>query len=225
MAGPVSATTRACWPPTWRSFLGLVNDKEAVLVGVGNLGMALALYPGFERYGLRIIALFDSDPAKLGDLPDGRQVLPVEKLTDLVERLQVRIGIITAPEAVAQEVADAMVAGGIAGDLEFCVVQAEGAGRCAGEKRRPGRRAGDLIASHLTAQDRRRAAGSERCNELVYGVWEGKVIDPAERRRDLGLSQIEKLGEYEPGNPIRAMMGWDGFLLFAEPAAGRRRGR
>ena len=95
------------------NFLGLVNDKEAVLVGAGNLGMALALYPGFARYGLRIIALFDSDPAKLGTLPDGRQVLPVEKLSDLVERLQVRIGIIAAPESVAQEVADALVAGGI----------------------------------------------------------------------------------------------------------------
>jgi formate dehydrogenase beta subunit len=53
-------------------------------------------------------------------------------------------------------------------------------------------------------------------NELVYGVWEGKVIDPANGGATL-LSQIEKLGEYEPGNPIRALMGWDGFLLFAEP--------
>ena len=63
------------------------------------LGAAL-LYHALN--GLRIIALFDSDPAKLGELPDGRQVLPVEKLTDLVERLQVRIGIIAAPESVAQ---------------------------------------------------------------------------------------------------------------------------
>ncbi len=94
-------------------FLGLVNDKEAVLVGAGNLGMALAMYPGFVRYGLQIVALFDNDPAKQGALPDGRQVLPVEKLTDLVSRLHVRIGIIAAPESVAQEVADAMVAGGI----------------------------------------------------------------------------------------------------------------
>jgi redox-sensing transcriptional repressor len=94
-------------------FLGLVNDKEAVLVGAGNLGMALALYPGFERYGLHIVALFDSDPARHGALPDGRQILPVEKLTGLVSRLQVRIGIITAPEGVAQGVADALVAGGI----------------------------------------------------------------------------------------------------------------
>jgi redox-sensing transcriptional repressor len=94
-------------------FLGLVNDKEAVMVGAGNLGMALAMYPGFMRYGLQIVALFDNDPAKLGVLPDGRQVLPVEKLTDLVSRLQVRIGIITAPEGVAQGIADSMVAGGI----------------------------------------------------------------------------------------------------------------
>ena len=94
-------------------FLGLVNDEEAVMVGASNLGMALAKYPGFVRYGLQIVALFDNDPAKLGELPDGRQVLPVEKLTDLVGRLQVRIGIITAPESVAQGIADAMVAGGI----------------------------------------------------------------------------------------------------------------
>lgn len=94
-------------------FLGLVNDKEAVLVGAGNLGMALALYAGFERYGLHIIALFDSDPARLGALPDGRQILPAEKLTDLVRRLQVRIGIVTTPEEAAQGVADALVAGGI----------------------------------------------------------------------------------------------------------------
>jgi len=94
-------------------FLGLVNDKEAVLVGAGNLGMALAMYPGFVRYGLQIVALFDNDPARQGALPDGRPVLPVEKLTDLVSRLQVRIGIIAAPERAAQEIADALVAGGV----------------------------------------------------------------------------------------------------------------
>ncbi len=94
-------------------FLGLANDKDAVLVGLGNLGRALAYYPGFERYGLHIVAIFDSDPAKQGRLPDGRQVFPVEKLADLVRRLQIRIGIITVPEAAAQSVADALIAGGV----------------------------------------------------------------------------------------------------------------
>ncbi|MGE5602034.1 MAG: redox-sensing transcriptional repressor Rex [Nitrososphaerales archaeon] len=94
-------------------FLGLANDKDAVLVGLGNLGRALAYYPGFERYGLHIIAIFDNDPAKQGRLPDGRQVFPAEKLTELVSRLQIRIGIVTAPEAAAQAVADALIAGGV----------------------------------------------------------------------------------------------------------------
>ncbi|MHB1357713.1 MAG: winged-helix domain-containing protein, partial [Anaerolineae bacterium] len=49
-------------------YLGLVNDKEAILVGAGNLGRALIFYPGFESYGLHISAVFDNDPGKLGQL-------------------------------------------------------------------------------------------------------------------------------------------------------------
>ncbi len=94
-------------------FLGLVNDKEAVLVGVGNLGRALVSYPGFTRYGLRIVALFDSDPAKIGQVMGEHRVLSVAKLGDLVSRLHVQMGIITVPGEAAQPVADAMVAGGI----------------------------------------------------------------------------------------------------------------
>jgi redox-sensing transcriptional repressor len=94
-------------------FLGLKNDKEAVLVGVGNLGRALTLYGGFSRYGLEIIALFDKDPAKIGQIVGERQVLPIGKLADLVRRLHIMIGIITVPAEEAQAVADAMVAGGI----------------------------------------------------------------------------------------------------------------
>jgi redox-sensing transcriptional repressor len=94
-------------------FLGLVNDKEAVLVGVGNLGRALALYPGFAHYKLQLIALFDNDPAKVGQTVGNRQILPMEKLVNLIRRLHIRMGIITVPAGAAQEVAEAMVAGGI----------------------------------------------------------------------------------------------------------------
>lgn len=94
-------------------FLGLVNDKEAILVGVGNLGRALVSYPGFENYGLHIVALFDSDPAKVGTTVDGREVFPVTRLSSLARRLNVQMGIITVPRDAAQAVADAMVAGGI----------------------------------------------------------------------------------------------------------------
>ena len=92
-------------------FLGLVNAKEAVLVGVGNLGRALASYSGFERYGLHIVALFDQDPAKVGMTVGDRQVLPMTKLTSLIARLRIQMGIITVPSCAAQDVADLMVGG------------------------------------------------------------------------------------------------------------------
>jgi redox-sensing transcriptional repressor len=94
-------------------FLGLVNDKEAVLVGMGNLGRALALYPGFSRYGLQIVACFDSDPAKIGEQVGDCEILPVEQLSDLAQRLHIRIGIIAVPASAAQAVSDQMVEGGI----------------------------------------------------------------------------------------------------------------
>jgi len=94
-------------------FLGLVNDKEAVIVGAGNLGRALAHYPGFARYGLRIVALFDKDPTRVGEQVGEYEVLPMGKLTGLVKRLHIRIGIITMPADAAQDAADALLAGGI----------------------------------------------------------------------------------------------------------------
>ena len=94
-------------------YLGLVNDKEAMLAGAGNLGRALTLYPGFKEYGLRIVAVFDNDLAKIGKPVGEHHILPIDKLTNLCERLHIQMGIITVPPRAAQEVADAMMAGGI----------------------------------------------------------------------------------------------------------------
>lgn len=98
---------------TLQDFLGLANDKDAVVVGAGNLGRALAAYPGFERYGLRIIALFDNDPAKIGTTIGDKQVFSIQKLSNLVQRLNVQMGIITVPVDQAQAIADLMVTSGI----------------------------------------------------------------------------------------------------------------
>lgn len=94
-------------------YLGLMENKEAVLVGAGNLGRALALYQGFAQYGFKIVAIFDSDPIKIGGLVGNLQVLPAAQLTDLIEKAKVHIGIITTPPSPAQEIANAMTAGGI----------------------------------------------------------------------------------------------------------------
>jgi len=96
-----------------KEFLGLVNDKEAVVVGAGNLGRALAQYPGFARYGLRIVALFDNDPAKIGEMVGEHEVLPVSKLPDLVRRLHIQIGIIAVPANAAQSAVDTLLAAGV----------------------------------------------------------------------------------------------------------------
>jgi redox-sensing transcriptional repressor len=62
---------------------------------------------------LQIVALFDEDPAKIGQVYGERPVLPVSKLTDLAQRLHIQMGIITVPACSAQQVADMMVAGGV----------------------------------------------------------------------------------------------------------------
>lgn len=105
-----------------KSYLNWDNASEAILVGAGSLGSALLGYEGFEEYGLKIIAAFDADPGKIGTEIHGRSVFSVERLEELVRRLQVRIGIICVPAAFAQEVADAMVAGGIRAIWNFANV-------------------------------------------------------------------------------------------------------
>lgn len=104
-------------------YLGLLNDKYAVLVGVGNMGRALAHFQGFQQNGMRIVVMFDNDPDKVGTTVGEIKILPVEKLTNLVERMMIRIGIITTPAAAAQSVADAMVAGGIKAIWNFTTVR------------------------------------------------------------------------------------------------------
>lgn len=95
------------------NYLGLMENKEAVLVGAGNLGRALALYQGFAQYGFKIVAIFDCDPVKIGGMVGDLQVLPAAQLTNLIEKAKVHIGIITTPPSPAQEIASAMTTGGI----------------------------------------------------------------------------------------------------------------
>jgi redox-sensing transcriptional repressor len=107
---------------TIEDYLGLMNDKEAVLVGAGNLGRALALYD-FSRFGLKIVILFDKDPQKIGTKVGDLHVLPVEKLGNLVRRMRIRIGIVTTPPGSAQQVADEMVANGIKAIWNFSTLR------------------------------------------------------------------------------------------------------
>lgn len=103
-------------------FLGWDNIADAFLVGAGNLGMALLGYERFDELGLNIVATFDSDPAKVGEVFYGREVLPVEKLGNLIERMHVKVAILTTPAASAQALADLMVGSGVRGIWNFTQV-------------------------------------------------------------------------------------------------------
>jgi redox-sensing transcriptional repressor len=104
-------------------FLGWNNTTEAFLVGVGNLGSALLAYPGFMNYGLNIVAGFDEDEAKVGTEIQGRKIFPVAKLADMIQRMNIQIGILTVPSYCAQELADLMVRAGIRAIWNFSPVK------------------------------------------------------------------------------------------------------
>ena len=100
-------------------FLGWDNQTKAVLVGVGHLGTALLGYRGFENFGLRIVASFDTDPQKIGKWVHGCRVQSLSYLTGFVRRGEILLGVLTVPSEAAQDVADLMVAAGIKGIWNF----------------------------------------------------------------------------------------------------------
>jgi redox-sensing transcriptional repressor len=104
--------------------LGLDQRRAVCLVGVGNLGHALAGYDGFAGRGFRIVALFDADPAKVGELINGLTVRHIGELTRVAVEEAIAIGVIATPAGAAQAVADDLVAAGVTSILNFapCVL-------------------------------------------------------------------------------------------------------
>jgi redox-sensing transcriptional repressor len=103
--------------------LGWNNTNRAFLVGAGNIGTALLGHERFTSFGMRIVAAFDTDPAKIGSSIHGRTVLPIECLAELAQRMGIHLGIITAPSEYAQVIADEMVKGGIQAIWNFAPVK------------------------------------------------------------------------------------------------------
>lgn len=111
-----------------RVVLGLDRGAAVVIVGIGNLGRALTRFRGFGAHGFRVVAVVDDDPEVVGTVVAGHRVEPFGRLTEIVEERGAEIGVITVPAASAQAVADALVAAGIRGILNFApkVLSAEG---------------------------------------------------------------------------------------------------
>ncbi|WP_239070607.1 redox-sensing transcriptional repressor Rex [Cellulomonas chitinilytica] len=99
--------------------LGLTTQRRVVIVGIGNLGHALANYSGFAERGFAVVGLVDADPAVVGTTVGGLVVQPFEGLRSLVSTTDASIGVIATPAAGAQVVCDALVEAGIGGILTF----------------------------------------------------------------------------------------------------------
>jgi redox-sensing transcriptional repressor len=99
--------------------LGLTRDWPVVIVGIGNLGRALANYRGFGARGFRVVALVDSNPELIGDEVADLRVEGIDDLDRIVSEREIAIGILATPAAVAQEVADRLVTAGVTSVLNF----------------------------------------------------------------------------------------------------------
>lgn len=104
-------------------FLGWDSIRDAVLVGVGNLGSALMGYQEFQFHGLNIVAAFDKDPKKIGSTVHGVPVLPLDTMELQVRNLGVTMAILTVPSTAAQETADMLVKAGVTAIWNFTNVK------------------------------------------------------------------------------------------------------
>lgn len=102
-----------------RQILKLDKTINVALVGAGNLGHALCNYNAYLKDHMKICAVFDASPAKIGEHIHNLKVQPMSELKDTIKKKQIRIGIITVPAGDAQQVVNLFVEAGIEAILNF----------------------------------------------------------------------------------------------------------
>ena len=102
--------------------LGTSRFQPVILVGVGNLGLALLSYRGFEKEGFEIVATFDNDPKRKRDKEIKQPIFGMDALPQYIREHHVRMAILSVPAAVAQEVANTLIHCGVMGILNFAPI-------------------------------------------------------------------------------------------------------
>jgi len=92
-----------------RLVFGFDDPYAAILIGAGHLGTALLSYPGFARYGLEIVAAFDSDPKKTGTSIEDVTVQGIRSIKPFIRKHGIRLAILTTPVSVSQTMTDRLV--------------------------------------------------------------------------------------------------------------------
>jgi redox-sensing transcriptional repressor len=102
-----------------RRVLGIDRTWAVALVGVGNLARALLRYRGFVERGFRIVALFDADRSRIGQQIDGLTVHGPEEMARVIAATGAELGVLSVPSEASQVVAEALIAAGVRGLLNF----------------------------------------------------------------------------------------------------------
>lgn len=102
-----------------RQILKLNSEIRVALVGAGHLGHAISNYNAYMKDNIRIAAIFDNDPNKLGKQIAGITIQPLEELAETVKEKEIKLAIMTVPAAAAQSVCDLLTQAGIKGILNF----------------------------------------------------------------------------------------------------------
>ncbi|HBS10623.1 MAG TPA: redox-sensing transcriptional repressor Rex [Firmicutes bacterium] len=103
--------------------LGIDNENDAIIVGIGSLGTALCNYNGFRSYGLRIVAGFDHNESLIGKVINGIPIYNLIDLKKINEKLNVKIAIMTVPALAAKEVANILINNGIEAIWNFAPIK------------------------------------------------------------------------------------------------------
>lgn len=104
------------------SILGKNETQKVIIAGCGHIASALMRYKGFEKEGIKIVAGFDIDPAKI-NRSSPVPILPLEEMKEYVKANAIRIGIIAVPDIAAQQVVEGMISAGIKGILNFAPIR------------------------------------------------------------------------------------------------------
>ncbi len=102
--------------------LGLSGRNDAILIGCGSLGSAIARYGGFNRFGLRIVAVFDTDAQKVGRSIGHHTVLPMEKCRRTIEVFRPKIAIVAVPANAAVDIVQWLVGRGMKAIWNFAPI-------------------------------------------------------------------------------------------------------
>ena len=103
--------------------LGIHRQWRVALVGIGNLGRALLNHPEFKQRNFHVVAAFDCDPFKIGEVIQGIEIICTKRLHEKVRELGIEIGIITTPPERAQRAAQHLTDAGVCAILNYSPVR------------------------------------------------------------------------------------------------------